>query len=77
MTTRGHGRRERHAHIDRDISAVDVFEHVIRGVCLSHAWQSLHEAKAFDVAVEQSSSEAETLVEQMSPHSHQHSEDTI
>lgn len=31
---------------------MDVFEHVIRGVCLLHAWQSLHEAKTLDLNVE-------------------------
>jgi hypothetical protein len=45
-------RVERAAHIDRDVSTMDVFEHVIRGVCLLHAWQSLHEAKTLDLNVE-------------------------
>jgi hypothetical protein len=31
---------------------MDVFEHVIRGVCLLHAWQSLHEARTLDESIE-------------------------
>jgi len=48
-------RAESEPRVDREISTVDVFEHVIRGVCLSHAWQSLHEAKTFDENIDRQS----------------------
>jgi hypothetical protein len=55
-------RAEPEARVDREISTVDVFEHVIRGVCLSHAWQSLHEAKTLDENVDRSADSHTVLI---------------
>jgi len=52
MKVSGRGKTSNRAHVDRQVSDDDVFEHVISGVRLSHVFHTLHLVESPPAAAE-------------------------